>query len=142
MKFNAFLDTNIIIDFFDSLRPFHEEAMSLFRSLDEGKFKAYYSESVITTTSYILRKDFSKKDISLIINNLNKKIILLSCSAQFIENVSVRFPSDFEDALLYEIAHQHKIDYFITSNLKDFRSIQKSDLPVMKAGDFSKVLVP
>lgn len=59
MAFNAFLDTSIIFDLLDPLRPFHEESRRLFNWIDQGKFKAYYSESVVTTTSYVIRKDYS-----------------------------------------------------------------------------------
>jgi len=68
MAYKVFLDTNIIIDFLDPLRAFHQESISLFTYLDEGILKAFYSESVITTTAYIIRKDYSKNKICEIIN--------------------------------------------------------------------------
>ena len=141
MAYNIFLDTNVIIDFLDPLRPFHIESNNLFKMLEERRFKAFYSESVVTTTAYVIRKDFSKNDISEIINNLNKKIILLPCDAQYIKNATSIFPPDFEDALVYEIALHHQMDYFITSNIKDFKRIQKSILPVINAKDFNKLLM-
>ena len=140
MAYNLFLDTNIIIDFLDPRRPFHRESNVLFKMLEERRFKAFYSESVVTTTAYVIRKDFSKRDISEIIGHLNKRITLLTCSAEYIKNVAVMLPPDFEDALLYEIAMHHQMDYFITSNIKDFKSIQKNILPVMTARDFNKLL--
>ena len=140
MVYSIFLDTNIIIDFLDPLRPFHNEAMSLFKRLNEGRLKGYYSESVVTTTAFVIRKDFSKKDICAVINSLNKKIILLPCSAQFIEDASVILPPDFEDALLYQIALHHQLDYFITANTTDFKSFSKSILPVITPADFNKLL--
>jgi predicted nucleic acid-binding protein len=141
MIYNIFLDTNVIIYFLDPLRPFHNESKTLFKMLEEGRFKAYYSESVLTTTAYVIRKDFSKKGIYDIIDNLNKKIILLPCSHQYIKNAISLMPPDFEDALLYEIALHHQMDYFITSNTKDFKSIQNTILPVMNARDFNKFLL-
>lgn len=141
MAYNIFLDTNIIIDFLDPLRPFHHESNILFEMLEERRFKAYYSESIATTTAYVIRKDFSKNNISEIIDNLNKKIILLPCEAQYIKNATSMFPPDFEDALLYEIALHHQMDYFITSNKKDFKRIQKDFLPVMNARDFNKLII-
>ncbi len=140
MVYNIFLDTNIIVDFLDPLRPYHDESNILFKMLDEGRFKAFYSESVVTTTAYVIRKDFSKRDISEIINNLNKKIILVACSGQYVHNAASSFSPDFEDALLYEIALHHELDYFITSNKKDFKSIQRPVLPVINTKEFNKLL--
>lgn len=140
MAYNIFLDTNIIVDFLDPLRLFHHESNILFEMLEEKRFKAYYSESVATTTAYLIRKDFSKNDISEIIENLNKKIILLPCDSQFVKNATSIFPPDFEDALLYEIALHHQMDYFITSDKKHFKHIQKEILPVMNAKDFNKLI--
>ena len=50
-------------------------------------------------------------------------------------------PPDFADALLYEIALHHHLDYFLPSNKKDFKTIQNSMLPVMNAKEFNKILV-
>ena len=140
MAYSAFLDTNIIIDLLDPLRPFHEESLQLFDMLEHGKFKAHFSESVVTTTAYIIRKDYSKNKICEIVDSLNKKIILLPCSAGNLSAAARKFPPDFEDGLLYEIALHHQMDYFITSNTKDFKTIQNTMLPVINAKAFNKIL--
>lgn len=56
MAYKVFLDTNIVLDIFHRDRPFYDEAVELFYFLDENKFIAFYSESVLTTTAYVLRK--------------------------------------------------------------------------------------
>lgn len=140
MAFNAFLDTNIIIDFLDPLRPFHEEAVQLFDSLDHGEFKGYYSESIVTTTAYVIRKDYRPDQICEIINSFAKRISLLPCADFNITQATIKLPPDFEDGLLYEIALHHQLDYFITSNTKDFKKIQKPELPVINARAFNKLL--
>lgn len=141
MAYSAFLDTNIIIDLLDPLRPFHEESLRLFDMLDRGKFKAYYSESVVTTTAYVIRRDYSKDKICEIVDSLNQRIILLPCDAKNINSAVGKLPRDFEDALLYEIALHHQLDYFITSNIKDFNTIQTTLLPVINAKGLNKILV-
>lgn len=141
MAFNAFLDTNIIIDLLDPLRPFHQESTRLFSLLDEQKFKAFYSESVVTTTAYVIRKDYPRDKIYEIIDSLNKRMIVLSCERNNITETIRKLPPDFEDGLLYEIALHHQLDYFITSNTKDFKSIQKPMLPVINAKAFNKIMV-
>ena len=140
MACSAFLDTNIIIDLLDPLRPFHEESTRLFEILDNGKFSAYYSESVVTTTAYAIRKDYPKNKICEIVNSLNKRIILLPCDPRNINDATGKLPPDFEDALLYEIALHHQLDYFITSNKKDFKLVQNPVLPVLNAKEFNKII--
>lgn len=78
--------------------------------------------------------------INKAIINLNKKINSLSCFPSLPDKSLQKNPSDFEDALLYEIALHHQLDYFITSNTRDFKTIQNSMLPVLNAKAFNKVL--
>lgn len=142
MAYKVFLDTNIVLDIFHRDRPFYHEAVQLFYYLDENKFSAFYSESVLTAMAYILRKRMTAKEINQAITNLNKKINFLSCVPPLVNKSLMKDPPDFEDALLYEIALHHQLDYFITSNIKDFKSIQNSLLPVINAKEFNKILLP
>ena|SRR5436190_1873595 len=140
MAYKVFLDTNIIIDFLQPVRPFHEDAQELFIYLSKDIFTAYISESVITTTPYLIRKEYSATQINLILKNLSQKLKILACASAYVTSVLQLNPPDFEDALLYEIALHHQLDYFITSNVKDFKKIQRTELPVIKAKDFNKLL--
>ena len=140
MAIKAFLDTNIILDIFHRDRPFHKEAVDLFNHLDESKFTGYYSESVLTSMAYVLRKKMNSTQINRSILILNKKVNVLSCIPEDINKSLGHNPTDFEDALLYEIALRYQMDYFITSNLKDFKSFQNSSLPVINAKAFNKIL--
>jgi hypothetical protein len=55
-------------------------------------------------------------------------------------SIQVKNPLYFEGGLLYEIALHDELDYFITSNTKDFKRIQNSMLPVINAKAFNKIL--
>lgn len=140
MAYKVFLDTNIILDVFHADREFHNDAKELFFKMDERKFSAFYSESVLTTIAYVLRKKLNPFQINNIVIELNSKIILLSCNQSLINISAKKQPSDFEDALLYEIALHHQLDYFITSNPKNFNKIKTLQLPVLHAKDFNKLL--
>jgi predicted nucleic acid-binding protein len=141
MAYKLFLDTNIVLDIFHRDRPFYDDAIQLTYHLDEHRLIAFYSESVLTTLAYVLRKSMTMNEINNIINNLNKRIKLLPCFEPLVNKAVLNDPPDFEDALLYEIALHHQMDYFITSNTKDFKSIQNTILPVMNARDFNKFLL-
>lgn len=140
MAIKAFLDTNIILDIFHRDRPFYEDAVDLFHHLDKSKFTGYYSESVLTSMAYVLRKKMNSTQINRSIFILNKKVNVLSCMPGDINKCSAYNPRDFEDALLYEIALHNQMDYFITSNLKDFKSFQNASLLVINAKAFNKIL--
>lgn len=141
MAYKVFLDTNIVLDIFHRDRPFYQEAVQLFYYLDENRFTAFYAESVLTTMAYVLRKRMTAGEINKAIINLNKRINFLPCLPSLPNKSLQKDPPDFEDALLYEIALHHQLDYFITSNIKDFKTIQKSMLPVINAKGFNKILL-
>lgn len=140
MAYKVFLDTNIIVDFLQPVRPFHEDAQALFLNLSKDVFTAFISESVITTTPYLIRKEYSVIQLNSILQNLNQKLKILSCNNQHVLSALQKQLPDFEGALLYEIALHHQLDYFITSNIKDFKKIQRTELPVVRAKDFNKIL--
>jgi predicted nucleic acid-binding protein len=140
MAFKVFLDTNIIVDFLQPVRPFHKEAQELFLNLSKDIFIAHISESIITTTPYLMRKDYSAIQLNSILQNLNQKLKILSCNNQHVSTALQKQPPDFENALLYQIALHHQMDYFVTSNTKDFKKIQQSNLPVIRARELNKIL--
>lgn len=140
MAYKVFLDTNIIVDFLQPVRPFHEDAQALFLLLSKNVFAAYISESVITTTPYLIRKDYPVDEINSILKNLNQKLKILTCTNMHVLAALQNHPPDFEDALLYQVALHHQMDYFVTSNAKDFKKIQQPALPVVKAGELNKIL--
>ena len=140
MAYKVFLDTSIVLDIFHRDRPFYDDAVQLFYYLDENKFTAFYSESVLTTMAYVLRKRMATSEINKAIINLNEKINFLPCFRSLPDKSLLKDPPDFEDSLLYEIALHHQLDYFITSNTKDFKSIQNNMVQVINAKGFNKIL--
>jgi len=141
MGYKIFLDTNVIIDFLQPVRPFHEDTKELFLNLSKDIFTAYISESVIITTPYLIRKNYAANELRSILNNLNQKLKILSCTNQDVSTALQQQPPDFEDALLYQIALRHQMDYFVTTNTKDFKKIQQASLPVIRAKELNKILV-
>ena len=140
MAYKVFLDTDIIVDFLQAIRPFHEDAQELFLNLSKDIFTAYISETVITTTPYLIRKNYTSDELNTILKNLNQKLKILSCTNLHVLAALQRQPPDFEDALLYEIASHHQMDYFVTSNIRDFKKIQQPGLPVIRARELNRIL--
>ena len=140
MAYKVFIDTNIIVDFLQPVRPFYKDAHDLFMHLYDNNIIAFTSESVITTTVYLIQKDYSVEKINQLIKSLNQRLKILACTNQLISYAVGKNPPDFEDALLYEIALHNQLDYFITSNIKDFKKIQQPGLPVIRAKELNKIL--
>ena len=141
MAYKVFLDTNIIVDFLQPVRPFHNDALELFVGLSNQMFSAFITESIITTTVYFVQKDYSLINLNILLQTLNQKLKMLSCSNHLVTLALQSNPPDFEDALLYQVALHHQMDYFVTSNNKDFKKIQQAALPVIRAKELNKILL-
>ncbi|MBD0279026.1 MAG: hypothetical protein M3342_04885 [Bacteroidota bacterium] len=48
--------------------------------------------------------------------------------------------TDIEDAILYHLALHHRLDYFVTENIKDFKKGALPSLPVITASQLLRLL--
>ncbi len=129
-----FLDTNIVIDYAGG-RYYELDAIEKIFHLGElGKIDLFVSESVITTSLYVLKKD--KIDALSIFREIFKIVNVVA----FVKDI-LYYPlekyKDTEDGILYFMASKAKMNYFITRNVKDFTFLFPS-LPVMSPTKFLK----
>ena len=135
MAYKIFLDTNIIIDILME-RKFELDAINEIIKLSEKKIiDLYLSESVITTTFYILRKEKRINPLSAL-REICKTANILPFSKDILYH-SIEKYQDKEDGLLYFLANKNKMDYFITRNVKDFTYVFPT-LPVLNPTNFIK----
>ncbi|MFT4092364.1 MAG: type II toxin-antitoxin system VapC family toxin [Niabella sp.] len=139
MGYKLFLDTNIVVDYFIADRSTHEDAIALFTKISNMEVKAYFSESVINTASYLIRKHVSSSDLKIVMMDLLNYIQVLPCSNLIISEAYTNAANDLEEAVLYQIALRGKMDYFITSNIKDFKKIKLPSVEVLSAKQFLQV---
>lgn len=136
MANKLFLDTNIMIDFILK-REFELESTELiFNSAHNNEIEAYISESVISTSIYLLRQ--TKIDTLDIFRDLCKFIHVVPFNRNILFMPIEKF-SDNEDGLLYFLASHNKMNYFITRNKKDFVYTLPS-LPVLTPDEFIKTI--
>jgi predicted nucleic acid-binding protein len=140
MAIKLFLDTNIILDVLDTERPFSKESQILFGLIDAGTVLAYFSESVITTTDYILIKKFSRTQRINIINDLLKLVTVIECTNSIVQNAIIKNETDIEDAILYELANNQKLDYFITNDKQALKKLASKKLPIVNTKEFLRIL--
>ena len=133
MAYKIFLDTNIVVDFFVHSRQEHASALDLISLAEKEEISIYFSETVINTTTYLVRKSTYFNQFKILMEELFSFVQVLPCSNLIVQNAYKNAKNDLEDAVLYQIALEHKMDYFITSDIKDFKKIAKNSLPIVSA---------
>ncbi len=123
-----FLDTNIILDFLLARKGELKEIENVFNYASDGIIECYISESVLATCLYFLEKE-KRKNIMGMIRNIWPVLKVLPFEHNILYS-SIELFSDLEDGLLFFLAQFHKMDFFITRNIKDFKSAPLS-LPVV-----------
>ena len=116
------IDLNIILDMLNK-RMDHESALAIFDFCVKKRIKGYISSHEITTLSYFLEKQ--KYDVmkrNKIITNLLNNLSVLTAHEKILRKALVSEISDYEDAVIDELALNEEIDYIITRDLKDFKN--------------------
>lgn len=133
MAYKIFIDVNILVDAFLDFREGNADAFSIIDMADNHKLKCYLSESVINTTVYLTRKSIKADAIKAGLTEILSFMQVLPCSNETVISAYHNAKSDLEDAVLYQIALENKLDYFVTSDVKDYKKIEHPLLPVVTA---------
>jgi predicted nucleic acid-binding protein len=129
MRIKAFVDSNIVIDLIEN-RDFDKKSIAtLFTKAENNEIDLYVSESVIINALYVTGLD----EQLLLFLKLVQVVCINSTALQL--GLSGNY-KDKEDAILYFGALQHKIDYFLTRNKKDFAAFALPIMPVVSAKEF------
>jgi predicted nucleic acid-binding protein len=139
MDTKVFLDTNIILDILDDKRPFHSPAVELYRLLKTGEPDAYISESILTTTDYILQKSVGKSIRISLLSQLLDFLQVLPCTTKTCQKAIRSNFTDLEDAILYQIALENDVDFFITNDNKALKKLSLPALPVISSKEFLNI---
>lgn len=122
----VFVDTNVIIDAL-TLRDYeYKPSKALLYNITEGKIKGYICSKQITDIYYIFRKYYSKESE---IRECIKKIvsffeILPLFKGDILACLKTEM-SDFEDAILCEVAKVNMIPIIVTNNINHFGDCKK-----------------
>lgn len=140
MAIKILVDTNILIDLLDAKRLNHQAAIDLFNEAENNNLSVFVSESILNTTAYLVRKDYSVKQIKDVFQHLLSFVEILPVN-NFTYTAGLQMAvNDLEDAILYSAALAKRLDYFITNDVKDLRKIELAALPVMQAKDVMKLI--
>jgi predicted nucleic acid-binding protein len=130
------IDTNIILDYLTSRRPFMDNADKVVDLCFRQRCSGYIAAHSITNISYILRGQFSA--------NERKKMLMELC--EFVEVAGIQRKQvidalvnedfeDLEDRLQVECARMVNADYIVTRNIADFFA---SPIPAILPEDLFK----
>ena len=133
-----FLDTNIVLDFILSREGELNEIEQIFNLAKTGQFDCFISESVLTTCIYVLEKD--KRDTLQMLRTLCTVLKVLPYVPSVLYS-SIEIFDNIEGGFLYFLAQHHKMDFFITRNINDFKNAPLL-LPVFTPKQFIKYLSP
>ena len=137
MVYKIFADTNVILDHLLQRTADWKFAEDIFRLADEKKISVFTSSSSMVNVMYALNQQkLSKNDIIQICTYILSYTRLADITEKiFIDAINSGF-SDLEDSIQYYTALQIKgIEYFVTSNLKDYKKVSPQ-LPVLSPKQF------
>lgn len=138
MDYKIFADTNVFLDYLLKRTTEWEYAREIFEMGEQRQILIVTSSSSLVNVLYGLKqqKKLTQDDIISIITYLLSYTRLLQTGESiFIEALSAGF-SDLEDAIQYHTALAIKdMDYFITSNIKDYKKALPQ-LPVITPKQF------
>lgn len=127
MLSNVFIDTDIILDVVLDRENFYESSSKIFQLFENGEVKLFTSPSIIINAQYTGQRFISKEKCRATINYLLNYFIILEANIIIIRKAYQSMFSDIEDAIQYYTATQNdKINYFLTRNIKDFKTNDKS----------------
>lgn len=107
----------------------------IFKLAEKGIIDLYISESVITTSFYILRKE-KRIDTLSAFREICKIVNVIPFAKDVLYHPLEKY-KNVEDGILYFSASKAKMNFFITRNVKDFIFLFPS-LPVMSPTNFLK----
>jgi predicted nucleic acid-binding protein len=137
---NLFIDTNVFLDAILKRSENWQDCKSIFDLSYQKAFKLKTTSSVLLTVIYFIQKSgFSTSAVVQIADELLKIVnILPTNESVFFKAMQADF-NDLEDAVQYYSAIESKsIDFFITSNTKDFKK-SAIELPVVNPKQFLKL---
>ena len=124
-QIKIFLDTNVIVDAL-TLRDYdYRPSQKIIRHIVAKNISGYICSKQITDIYYIFRKYFkNERDIRDAVNTIVEFSEVLPFLKGDILACLKTEMSDFEDAILYEVAKVNMIPIIITNNINRFRGCQ------------------
>ena len=115
----VFLDTNIILDYFDQ-RELFVEAERIFEFCGVKGNKGIISSLLLSHFFYLFRKSLSVQERKDDIQRMTKLFTIGSVSKKTVKAALKLNMQDYEDAIQAACAKEYRAEVLITNNVKDF----------------------
>lgn len=116
----VFLDTNVILDFYDSNRGHYMPTAIVFDLAIKGEIQLAVCAQSFITAFYLLRKAYDKDELYRSMKSLFKLCQITSVDEQIIERALLREGFDFEDTVQYFSSKTIDADIILTRDSKGF----------------------
>jgi len=144
MHSRIYFDTNVIVDLFDTKRPFHHHSVDVFKTIFTNKdIEVFINTDTLTNLFYILRAhiklsfDDAIEKLEFIKNSFN----IVSSEPNDIDNTieicKEHIFKDYEDGMQYICALKADCTLLITNNPKDFKN---ASIEIVTTREMSKIL--
>lgn len=133
----VFLDTNILVDYFDR-RELFQEAEEVFNFCCSNGNRGIIASLSFSNFFYLLRKTETAQERKEDIRHMSQLFIVGAVDSQTVETALNLDMDDYEDAIQAACAEQYKAQVIVTNNVRDF---VHSPVRAMTAKDFVSVYV-
>jgi predicted nucleic acid-binding protein len=133
MNQKVFIDSDVILDFLSQRVPFCVHAGRLIVLGHQKKLTLFTTAVVLANVFYILRKTIGGAEAKKLLKDLRSIVRVLPIKDKIVDSALLSDFKDFEDALQYFAARDHKISVLVTRNIRDYRA---KDILVQTAEDY------
>ena len=121
----AVIDTCVVVDFLQDRKPFSDAANAVFVAAASDSFDAYITANSVSDIYYLLSRSLhDDRKCHKVISDLFELVGILDATSLDCKKALLSKMTDYEDALLDEIAERSGMDFIITWNIKDFSGSQ------------------
>lgn len=129
----VFLDTNVVIDFYQRRQPFFAESQAIIQMAFDKQITMLVSATTIINAFYLLRKYY---DADTLYDKMRSLFLLANVSdvtSEILAGALAEQWKDFEDCIQYLSATNIEADVIVTRNVKDYMS---TSTPVLTPTEF------
>ncbi|MBQ7508550.1 MAG: PIN domain-containing protein [Spirochaetales bacterium] len=128
------IDTDIALDMMANRQDFQDDAAKVFTICIGGLAQGYFTSNSVCDLHYVLHHIFhdEHQTRSVLETWLNLMKILEVSEEDCIKALGSQI-TDYEDAVIAQVARRNSCDYIVTRNLKDF---ENSPIPAVSPSQF------
>jgi predicted nucleic acid-binding protein len=130
-----FVDTDVVIDFVSGREPFFETAARFFADIEAFDERTAVAAVSFSHAYYQLNNELTHEECLARLESFKPLVQVLSVDEACLRRALRSNFKDFEDAVQHACAVNHKMDFIVTRNVRDYRASELSVLTPMQASE-------